>query len=119
MFGMVFMIAGLAGIVFKWGALGQVIAAFGMVIGAIMMLASMGIYFAAGMMSTSATVVVCPECGKATKIIGKTDRCMFCKTILSLDPAHAPQAKEQADADKEVEQASDSNNGDTSNKPTS
>ncbi|WP_159885242.1 DUF2614 family zinc ribbon-containing protein [Paenibacillus puerhi] len=88
--GMLLMILGLAGIVFEWGAAGRLLAAIGMVIGAILMLASMGIYFAAGMMSTSAVVVVCPECGKATKIIGKTDRCMFCKTILSLDPAHAP-----------------------------
>ncbi|WP_090586546.1 MULTISPECIES: DUF2614 family zinc ribbon-containing protein [unclassified Paenibacillus] len=89
--GMLLMILGLAGIVFEWGAAGRLIAAVGMVIGAILMLVSMGIYFAAGMMSTSAVVVVCPECGKPTKIIGKTDRCMFCKTILSIDPAHAPQ----------------------------
>lgn len=88
--GMALMIVGLAGIVFEWGTAGRFFAALGMVIGALMMLLSMGIYFAAGMMSTSAVVVVCPECGKATKIIGKTDRCMFCKTILSLDPVHAP-----------------------------
>ncbi len=93
--GMALMILGLAGIVFEWGTAGRFFAAVGMVIGAIMMLVSMGIYFAAGMMSTSAVVVVCPECGKATKIIGKTDRCMFCKTILSLDPAHAPKENDE------------------------
>ncbi|WP_423227623.1 DUF2614 family zinc ribbon-containing protein [Paenibacillus filicis] len=93
--GMLLMILGLAGIVFEWGAVGRMIAAVGMVIGAILMLVSMGIYFAAGMMSTSAVVVVCPECAKPTKIIGKTDRCMFCKTILSVDPAHAPQEDAQ------------------------
>ncbi|PZE20664.1 DUF2614 family zinc ribbon-containing protein [Paenibacillus xerothermodurans] len=91
--GMLLMIAGLAGIVFNWGAAGKIIAGAFMVIGAMAMLASMGVYFWAGMMSTSATVVECPECGKPTKLLGKTDRCMFCKTILSLDPKHDPNAK--------------------------
>lgn len=88
--GMALMIVGLAGIVFDWGIAGRWIAAVSMVVGAIAMLVSMGIYFAAGMMSTSATVVECPECGRPTKILGKTDRCMYCKTILSLDPKHDP-----------------------------
>ncbi|MFB6365052.1 DUF2614 family zinc ribbon-containing protein [Paenibacillus elgii] len=88
--GMLLMILGLAGIVFEWGSAGRMLAAVCMVVGAIAMLVSMGIYFAAGMMSTSATVIECPECGKPTKMLGKTDRCMFCKTILTLDPKYAP-----------------------------
>ncbi|CAG7646028.1 DUF2614 family zinc ribbon-containing protein [Paenibacillus allorhizosphaerae] len=88
--GMLLMILGLAGIVFDWGTTGRWVAVISMLVGAIAMLVSMGVYFAAGMMSTSATVVTCPECGKLTKILGKTDRCMYCKTILSLDPQHAP-----------------------------
>ncbi|MCZ8523467.1 MULTISPECIES: DUF2614 family zinc ribbon-containing protein [Paenibacillus] len=88
--GMALMIVGLAGIVFDWGIAGRWIAAISMVVGALAMLVSMGIYFAAGMMSTSATVVECPECGRPTKILGKTDRCMYCKTILSMDPKHDP-----------------------------
>ncbi|WP_036746039.1 DUF2614 family zinc ribbon-containing protein [Paenibacillus sp. UNC451MF] len=91
--GMLLMIVGLAGIVFNWGVAGKIIAGICMVIGAISMLASMGVYFWAGMMSTSTTVIECPECGKQTKLLGKTDRCMFCKTILSLDPQHDPNAK--------------------------
>lgn len=87
------MILGLAGIVFDWGTAGRWVAAVSMVVGAIAMLVSMGIYFVAGMLSTSATVVVCPECDKPTKMLGKTDRCMYCKTILSLDPAHDPNHK--------------------------
>ncbi|TVY01063.1 DUF2614 family zinc ribbon-containing protein [Paenibacillus cremeus] len=90
--GMLLMILGLAGIVFDWGTAGKWVAMISMFIGAVAMLVSMGIYFAAGMMSTSATVVECPECSKMTKIIGKTDRCMYCKTILSLDPQHDPHA---------------------------
>ena len=83
------MILGLAGIVFNWGVAGKIIAAVFMILGFISIMASMAIYFWAGMMSTSAVVLQCPECGKTTKMIGKTDRCMFCKTILSLDPTHA------------------------------
>lgn len=90
MSGLLLMILGTVGIVFKWGAIGQVIAAVFMIIGLISVMASMAVYFWAGMLSTSAVVLECPECGKTTKMLGKTDRCMFCKTILSLDPAHAP-----------------------------
>jgi 1,4-dihydroxy-2-naphthoate octaprenyltransferase len=85
--GMLLMIIGLAGIVFKWGYAGQIIAVVFMIIGMISMLVSMGIYFWAGMLSTSAVSLECPECGRQTKILGKTDRCMFCKTILTLDPS--------------------------------
>jgi xanthosine utilization system XapX-like protein len=84
--GMLLMIIGLAGIVFDWGYAGRIIAVICMLIGMVGMLVSMGVYFWAGMLSTSATSIDCPECGRRTKILGKTDRCMFCKTILTLDP---------------------------------
>jgi hypothetical protein len=84
--GMLLMIIGLAGIVFNWGTAGRIIAVVFMIIGMLGMLVSMGIYFWAGMLSTTATVIDCPECGRRTKILGKTDRCMFCKTMLTLDP---------------------------------
>ncbi|MCR8644750.1 hypothetical protein NV379_19015 [Paenibacillus sp. N1-5-1-14] len=84
--GMMLMIVGLAGIVFDWGTFGRVLAIIFGAIGMVSMLVSMGVYFWAGMLSTSATVIECPECGKQTKMLGKTDRCMFCKTILTLDP---------------------------------
>jgi hypothetical protein len=90
--GMLMMILGLAGILYIGGTAGKIMSVTFMFIGAIAMLASMAVYFWAGMMSTSATVVECPECGKPTKMLGKTDRCMFCKTILSLDPKHDPNA---------------------------
>lgn len=88
MLGMGVMILGTAGIVF-WGQAGKIIAAIFMVIGMISLLISVAVYFWAGMMSTSATMLQCPECGKPTKMLGKTDRCMFCKTILTLDPSQA------------------------------
>ncbi|WP_409342462.1 YgzB family protein [Paenibacillus sp. MBLB4367] len=96
MFGLLIMVLGMAGIVFEWGTFGRVIAAIFLVLGLISVFASMAVYFWAGMLSTSAVVLECPECGKTTKLLGKTDRCMFCKTILTLDPTHAP--KETAEA---------------------
>ncbi len=85
--GMLLMIIGLAGVVFNWGVVGKIIAVVFMVVGMLSLLVSMGIYFFwAGMMSTSAKPIRCPECGRMTKMIGKTDRCMFCKTILTMDP---------------------------------
>jgi membrane-bound ClpP family serine protease len=94
MFGLLIMIIGMAGIVFDWGTVGKVIAAIFLVLGLISVMASMAIYFWAGMLSTSAVVIECPECAKPTKMIGTTDRCMFCKTILTLDPkiANTPES---------------------------
>ncbi|MFS0840208.1 DUF2614 family zinc ribbon-containing protein [Paenibacillus sp. 1P03SA] len=97
--GMLIMIIGLAGVVFDWGAAGRIIAVIFLILGMISMLGSMAIYFWAGMMSTSAVALDCPECGKRTKMIGKTDRCMFCKTILTVDPSMAPAEAEIVDED--------------------
>lgn len=106
--GMLLMILGLAGIVFKWGYVGQVLAVIFMIIGMISMLISMGIYFWAGMLSTSAVSLACPECGRQTKILGKTDRCMFCKTILTLDPQY--RSTDSTAADALTEHAQEPNN---------
>lgn len=86
--GMGVMIIGTGGIVW-WGHAGKIFAAIFMVIGMISLLISCVVYFWAGMMSTSATMLECPECHRPTKMLGKTDRCMYCKTILTLDPAQA------------------------------
>jgi hypothetical protein len=88
--GMFLMITGLAGIVFKWGTAGQIMAIVCMTLGAVSMIGSLFVYLWAGMLSTSATIIECPECNKPTKMLGKTDRCMFCKTKLTMDPKYAP-----------------------------
>ena len=88
MAGMGIMILGTAGIVF-WGHRAQWIAAIFLILGMITMLGSMAIYFWAGVLSTSAIIIECPECGRQTKVLGRTDRCMFCKAKLTLDPAYA------------------------------
>lgn len=87
--GMLVMNLGLAGVVFDFGKLGEYAGYFFLIIGLIMVLSSMAIYFYAGMISTSAEVVYCPRCGKATKIVGITDHCMYCHTTLSFDPKYA------------------------------
>ncbi|CAM3029621.1 YgzB family protein [Paenibacillus sediminis] len=99
--GMGLMILGTAGIVF-FGQSGKVFAAIGLVIGLISMLGSLGVYFWAGMLSTSAVQVECPECHKLTKMLGKTDRCMFCKTVLTLDPNKANITAEEVEAGQMV-----------------
>jgi len=100
--GMLLMIVGLAGIVFDWGTAGRIIAVIFMIFGMISMMVSMGIYFWAGMLSTSATVIDCPECGRRTKMLGKTDRCMFCKTILTVDPQYSSAADQEAPVEAHV-----------------
>lgn len=59
-------------------------------LGMLSVMASVGIYFWIGMLSTQAAKVVCPSCQKVTKLLGKKDECMHCKAILSLDPKDAP-----------------------------
>lgn len=86
--GMVVMIGGTAGILL-WGAQGRLFAAISIVIGMLLLLASMVIYFCAGLLSTRTVIVTCPACARETKIIGKMDRCMFCRTILTFDPSQA------------------------------
>jgi len=86
--GMGVMILGTGGILL-FGDVGKIIAAFFLVLGMIALFVSVAIYFWAGMMSTSATMLQCPECNRPTKMLGKTDRCMYCKTILTLDPDQA------------------------------
>lgn len=99
MLGMGLMVLGTAGIVF-WGQSGKVVAGIGLVIGLIAMLGSLAVYFIAGMLSTSAVQLECPECHKLTKMLGKTDRCMFCKTMLTLDPDRANITVEQLQQQK-------------------
>lgn len=101
--GMGIMVCGTAGMIF-WGEAGKIIAVLFLAIGMISLLLSMGVYFWAGMLSTSAVILACPECGRQTKLLGTTDRCMFCKTILTLDPSKASDAPSSA---RSSESASD------------
>ncbi|WP_394237914.1 YgzB family protein [Niallia oryzisoli] len=58
-----------------------------MLLGLLSIIASTVVYFWIGMLSTKTVQVVCPNCGKHTKILGRVDMCMYCKEPLTLDPA--------------------------------
>ncbi len=58
-------------------------------LGLLFFLLSTAIYVWIGTLSSNAPRVVCPRCGKVTKVLGMTDRCMFCKTTLTFDKTYA------------------------------
>lgn len=58
-----------------------------MLLGLLAIVASTVVYFWIGMLSTKAVQVVCPTCGKATKVLGRVDMCMYCNEPLTLDPS--------------------------------
>ncbi|MFD2672511.1 DUF2614 family zinc ribbon-containing protein [Marinicrinis sediminis] len=99
--GMGVMIIGTAGVLL-WGDKGKILMFVMMFFGSIFLMASMAVYFWAGMMSTSTVALECPNCGKQTKMIGKTDRCMYCKTILTVDPEYAPEKQSTPSETKEL-----------------
>ncbi len=56
-----------------------------MILGLLSIIASTVVYFWIGMLSTKAVQVVCPNCGKPTKLLGRVDMCMHCREPLTLD----------------------------------
>lgn len=56
-----------------------------MLLGLLFIIASTIVYFWIGMLSTRAVQVVCPSCGKITKMLGRVDMCMYCREPLTLD----------------------------------
>ena len=100
--GMGIMILGLLGIVLGWGLAGQIMASIFMLLGGVAMIGSLAVYFYAGVLSNQASVIVCPNCQKTTKMLGKTDRCMFCKTVLTFDPSQATEFPENEQPEGET-----------------
>ncbi|WP_018923328.1 YgzB family protein [Salsuginibacillus kocurii] len=58
-----------------------------MLLGFVFIMASAGVYFWIGMLSTKTIQVECPNCEKVTKILGRVDACMYCDEPLTLDPS--------------------------------
>ncbi|WP_416149051.1 YgzB family protein [Salipaludibacillus sp. HK11] len=56
-----------------------------MLLGFLAIIASTVIYFWIGMLSSKAVQVLCPDCEKYTKMLGKVDACMYCDAPLTLD----------------------------------
>ncbi|MFD1850491.1 YgzB family protein [Oceanobacillus bengalensis] len=55
------------------------------ILGLLMILLSCVVYVWIGTLSLRAVPVVCPECGKPTKMLGRVDACMHCKQPLTMD----------------------------------
>lgn len=58
-----------------------------MTLGLICIIGSTAVYGWIGLLSTKAVPVICPECGKWTKVLGRVDICMYCNEPLTLDPS--------------------------------
>jgi hypothetical protein len=58
-----------------------------MLLGLLFIIASTIVYFWIGMLSTKTVQVICPGCGKTTKVLGRVDICMYCNEPLTLDPS--------------------------------
>ncbi|MCM3124522.1 YgzB family protein [Mesobacillus sp. AQ2] len=56
-----------------------------MILGLLFIIASTVVYFWIGLLSTKTVQVVCPNCGKQTKMLGRVDICMYCNEPLTLD----------------------------------
>lgn len=57
-----------------------------MVLGTLSIIASTIVYAWIGTLSTRAAQVICPNCGKQTKMLGRVDMCGHCREPLTLDP---------------------------------
>lgn len=55
-------------------------------IGMLCIIFSFVVYAWIGLLSTKAIPVVCPNCHKPTKMLGRVDACMHCKEPLTMDP---------------------------------
>ena len=57
-----------------------------MFLGVLAILSSTIVYAWIGSLSTRAVQIVCPNCGKHTKMLGRVDMCGHCREPLTLDP---------------------------------
>lgn len=58
-----------------------------MFLGVLAILSSTVVYAWIGSLSTRAVQIVCPNCGKQTKMLGRVDMCGHCREPLTLDPS--------------------------------
>ncbi|WP_373895391.1 YgzB family protein [Virgibacillus natechei] len=54
-------------------------------LGVLSIILSTVVYLWIGTLSLKAVPVVCPDCGKQTKMLGRVDACMHCKQPLTMD----------------------------------
>ena len=56
-------------------------------LGLLCIVGSTVVYGWIGLLSTRAVQVVCPNCNRHTKVLGRVDMCMYCNEPLTLDPS--------------------------------
>lgn len=54
-------------------------------LGVLFVLLSTAIYFWIGLLSAKTVQIICPNCGKPTKMLGRVDICMHCNQTLTMD----------------------------------
>ncbi len=78
------------GFVIMYGAIffreSQLLVLIFITLGLLCIIGSTVVYGWIGLLSTRAVQVVCPSCGKHTKVLGRVDMCMYCNEPLTLDP---------------------------------
>lgn len=55
------------------------------ILGVLFVILSTVIYFWIGLLSARTVQIICPNCGKPTKMLGRVDICMHCDQTLTLD----------------------------------
>lgn len=67
------------------GVFARAVLPVAMVIGTLMILISVFIYFRVGAMSMKIPTLECPHCHRMTKVLGVTDGCMYCRTPIQVE----------------------------------
>lgn len=79
------------GFVVMYGAIffreNQLLVIIFMVLGLLAIIGSTVVYGFIGLLSTRAVQVLCPNCNRHTKVLGRVDICAHCNEPLTLDPA--------------------------------
>lgn len=55
------------------------------ILGVLFVILSTVVYFWIGMLSTKTVSIICPNCEKPTKMLGRVDACMHCDQPLTMD----------------------------------
>ncbi len=62
----------------------KILIPIGLIIGVLVALMAMFLYFRIGSISMRLPKVDCPHCGKTVKLLGESDHCTYCKKPLRL-----------------------------------
>ncbi|PWK13805.1 DUF2614 family zinc ribbon-containing protein [Tumebacillus permanentifrigoris] len=75
----------LAFLIMYLGVFSAAILPFALVIGTILIMVSVFIYFRVGAMSMKIPTLECPNCHRMTKVMGMEDGCMYCGVPIRIE----------------------------------